>query len=176
MRGQHLILHIKMGLLNGHSKLYFPWQDVSLLSQNCSNWVYTLMASAYIWNCCYNKNTRKNPYESFTSSKLNFNKMHIFGMYKIKQNWNLIAKKESLSTMINKVQLTGFTFQKQWLFKKLGVWNLLTLMIIAHFQNQIIIMKIQNLWHRIKSQPKHQRGRANNSLSHPTEKKDPIFL
>ena len=26
-----------------------------------------------------NKNTRKTPYESFTSSKPNFNKMHIFG-------------------------------------------------------------------------------------------------
>ena len=38
------------------------------------------MASAYIRNHCYNKNTRKAPNESFTSSKANLNKMHIFGM------------------------------------------------------------------------------------------------
>ena len=38
------------------------------------------MTSAYIRNCCYNKNTRKTPYESFTGSKPNLNKMHIFGM------------------------------------------------------------------------------------------------
>ena len=43
-------------------------------------WVYTLMASVYIRNCRYNKNTRKTPYESFTSSKPNLNKMHIFGI------------------------------------------------------------------------------------------------
>ena len=40
----------------------------SKLPQNL--WVYTLMASAYI---------RKTPYESFTHSKPNINKMHIFG-------------------------------------------------------------------------------------------------
>ena len=34
-RGQLLILRIKMGLLNSHGKLYFLWQGVSLLSQNC---------------------------------------------------------------------------------------------------------------------------------------------
>ena len=50
----------------------------SKLSKNL--WVYTLMASAYIRNCCYSKNTRKTPYECFTSSKSNLNKMHIFGM------------------------------------------------------------------------------------------------
>ena len=32
---QLLILLIKMGLLNGHVELYFLWQGVSLLSQNC---------------------------------------------------------------------------------------------------------------------------------------------
>ena len=37
------------------------------------------MASAYIRNHCYNKNTRKTPYESFTGSKPNLNKIHIFG-------------------------------------------------------------------------------------------------
>ena len=37
------------------------------------------MALAYIRNRCYYKNTRKTPYESFTGSKPNFNKMHIFG-------------------------------------------------------------------------------------------------
>ncbi len=42
--------------------------------------VYAQMASAYIRNCSYNKNTRKTPYESFTGSKPNLNKMHIFGM------------------------------------------------------------------------------------------------
>ena len=42
-------------------------------------WVYALMAAAYIRNCCYDRNTRKTPYESFTNSKPNFNKMHIFG-------------------------------------------------------------------------------------------------
>ena len=31
--------------------------------------VYALMASAYIRSRCYNKNTRKNTYESFTGSK-----------------------------------------------------------------------------------------------------------
>ena len=36
------------------------------------------MASTYIKNC-YDKNTRKTPYESFISSKPNLNKMHIFG-------------------------------------------------------------------------------------------------
>ena len=41
-------------------------------------WVYALMALVYIRNC-YTKNTRKIPYESFTSSKPNLNKMHIFG-------------------------------------------------------------------------------------------------
>ena len=38
------------------------------------------MASVYIRNHCYNKNTRKTPYESFTGSKPNLNMMHIFGM------------------------------------------------------------------------------------------------
>ena len=37
------------------------------------------MASVYIRNCCYNKNTRKSPYESFPGLKPNLNKMHIFG-------------------------------------------------------------------------------------------------
>ena len=54
----------------------------SKLPQNL--WVYTLMASAHIRNCCYNKNARKILYESFTSSKSNLNQMHIFGMSKIK--------------------------------------------------------------------------------------------
>ena len=49
----------------------------SKLPQNL--WIYTLMASAYIRNHCYNKNTRKTPYESFTGLKPNLNKMHIFG-------------------------------------------------------------------------------------------------
>ena len=49
----------------------------SQLPQNL--WVYALMASAYIRNRCYNKNTRKTPYESFTGSKPNSNKMYIFG-------------------------------------------------------------------------------------------------
>ena len=40
-------------------------------------WVYALMASVYIRNHYYNKNTRKNRYESFTGSKPNLNKMHI---------------------------------------------------------------------------------------------------
>ena len=43
-------------------------------------WVYALMASVYIRNCCYNKNSRKTPYESFTGSKPNLNKMHIFSL------------------------------------------------------------------------------------------------
>ena len=37
----------------------------SKLPQNM--WVYALMASSYIRNRCYNKNTRKTQYESFTS-------------------------------------------------------------------------------------------------------------
>ena len=70
-------------------------------------WVYTLMVSAYIRNHCYNKNTRKTPHESFSSSKPNLNKMHTFAflIYKIKRNWNLIVKKVSLLAKINKVQL-----------------------------------------------------------------------
>ena len=36
-----------------------------------------LWASAYIRNRCYDRNTRKKPI--FTGSKLNLNKMHIFG-------------------------------------------------------------------------------------------------
>ena len=96
-----------MGLLNGHDELYFLWQDVSLLSENClKTWAY----SAYIRNRCYNKNTRKNPHESFTSSTPNLNKMHIFAptcyfYVHIKRNWILVVKKASLSAMINKVQL-----------------------------------------------------------------------
>ena len=50
----------------------------SKLSKNLG--VYALMASGYIRNCCYNKNTRKTLKESFTSSKPDLNKMHIFGM------------------------------------------------------------------------------------------------
>ena len=42
-------------------------------------WVYVLMAPVLIRNHCYNKNTRKTPYESFIGSKPNLNKMHIFG-------------------------------------------------------------------------------------------------
>ena len=42
-------------------------------------WVYALMASVYIRNRCYNKNIRKTPYESFSGSKQNLNKRHIFG-------------------------------------------------------------------------------------------------
>ena len=38
-----------------------------------------MMTSVYIWNRYYNKNTRKNPYESFTGAKQNLNKMHMFG-------------------------------------------------------------------------------------------------
>ena len=76
-------------------------------------WVYTLMASVYIGNRCYNKNTRKTRYESFTDSKPNLNKMHIFVMYKIKRNWILVMKKAFLSDMINKVQITWFIFRKQ---------------------------------------------------------------
>ena len=49
----------------------------SKLPQNL--WVYALIVSMYIRNHCYNKNTRKTPYESFTGSKQNLNKMHIFG-------------------------------------------------------------------------------------------------
>ena len=37
------------------------------------------MASVYIRIHCSNKNTRKMPYESFTVSKPNLNKMHFFG-------------------------------------------------------------------------------------------------
>ena len=65
--------------LNLHGKLYFLWQSVSLLSQNCPK-TYALVATAYIRNCCYDKNTRKTPHESFTGSKPNLNKIHIFGM------------------------------------------------------------------------------------------------
>ena len=50
----------------------------SKLPQNL--WVYTLMASAYIRNRCYKKNTRKTPYESFACPKPNLNKMHTFGI------------------------------------------------------------------------------------------------
>ena len=32
MSSQFLILHIKMGLLNGHGELYFLWQGDSFLS------------------------------------------------------------------------------------------------------------------------------------------------
>ena len=32
------------------------------------------MAFAYTRNCCYNRNTRKNPYGGFTGSKPNLNK------------------------------------------------------------------------------------------------------
>ena len=38
------------------------------------------MASVYIRNHCYNKNTRKTPNESFTGSTQNLNKMHIFSI------------------------------------------------------------------------------------------------
>ena len=48
------------------------------LSKNL--WVYSLIVSVYITNCCYNKNTRKTLYESFIVSKPNLNEMHIFGM------------------------------------------------------------------------------------------------
>ena len=36
------------------------------------------MASVYIINHCYDRNTRKTPHENFTDSKPNLNKMHIF--------------------------------------------------------------------------------------------------
>ena len=43
-------------------------------------WICAMMDSAYIRNRYYNNNTRKkNPSESFTDSKPNLNKMHIFG-------------------------------------------------------------------------------------------------
>ena len=78
---QLLILCIKMGPLNSHDKLYFLWQGVSLLSQNCPKTCgFTHWWIQHIKNHYYNKNTRKTPYESFTSSKPNLNKMHIFGM------------------------------------------------------------------------------------------------
>ena len=71
MSSQLLILRIKMELLNVRGELYFLWQGVSLLSQNCpKTYGFThLMTSAYIRNHCDNKNTKKN--ESFTSSKPN---------------------------------------------------------------------------------------------------------
>ena len=66
------------------------------------------MASEHIRNHYYNKNTRKTTYESFTSSKSNFNEMHIFGMtyVQIKTKLDSPCEKASLSAMINKLQLT----------------------------------------------------------------------
>ena len=64
-------------------------------------WVYTLMTSAYIRNH-YNKNTRKNPYESFTSSKPNLS-MTCFCYVQNKKKLDLPYEKASLSAMINKV-------------------------------------------------------------------------
>ena len=63
------------------------------------------MASVYIRNC-YNKNTRKSPYESFIGSKPNLNKIHIFGMtcffyVQNKTKLILVVQKASLSAMIN---------------------------------------------------------------------------
>ena len=85
-------------------------------------WVYTLMASACIRNPCYDKNTRKTPYESFTSSKPSLNKRQIFGStcFCYSQNKTKLdprSEKASLSATINKAQLTWFTFRKQWLLK-----------------------------------------------------------
>ena len=80
----------------------------SKLLQNL--WVYALMASAYIKKHCYYKNTRKTSYESFTGSKPNLNKMHIFGTtcFCYVQNKTKLdpCEKVSLLAMINKVQLT----------------------------------------------------------------------
>ena len=82
-RGQLLILCIKMGLLwtvtvnfifYGKRCLFIESKLPQIL------WVYALVASVYIRNCCYNKNTRKTSYESFIGSRQNLNKTQIFGM------------------------------------------------------------------------------------------------
>ena len=74
-------------------------------------WVYAFMASAYIRNHCYNRNTRKTPYESFTGLKPNSNKMYVSGMilFCYVQNKTKLdprCEKASLLAMITKVQLT----------------------------------------------------------------------
>ena len=73
------------------------------------------MDSAYIRNRCYNKNTRKTPYESFTCSKANlkciFLAQLVFVMYKIKQNWILVVKKAFLPVVINKSSLPDLFYR-----------------------------------------------------------------
>ena len=71
------ILHIKMGPPNSHGKLYFLWQGVSLLSQNCPK---TCGYIHWWFQCILEIIVIKNPQESFTGSKPNLYKMHIFGM------------------------------------------------------------------------------------------------
>ena len=81
-----------------HTELKFP--------QNL--WVCILMASAYIRNCYY-RNTRKAPYESFTSLKPNLNKMNIFRTtcfyVQNKTKLDPHCEKAFLLAMISQVQL-----------------------------------------------------------------------
>ena len=80
-------------------------------------WVYT----AYIRNHYYNRNARKTPYENFTSSKPNLNKMHIFGttcFYYVQNKTKLDPRCEKgIFINYNKVQLTWFIFQNHRLLK-----------------------------------------------------------
>ena len=79
-------------------------------------WINTLVASAYIRNRCYNKNTRKTPHMKVSPVQ---NQIQIrclslvwpaFVMYKIKWNKILAVIKASLSAMISKVQLFIYIF------------------------------------------------------------------
>ena len=95
--------------LNGHGKLYFLRQGISLLSQNCSQtcefthlWLQHILEIIAII-----KTQEKKPHESFTGSKPNVNRMHIFGTtcFCYVQNKKKLdprcEKKASLSAMIN---------------------------------------------------------------------------
>ena len=83
-----------------------------------------MMASVYIKNCCYNKNTRKTPHESFTSSKPNLDKMHIFGMTcfgNIQNKMKLNPCEKGIIVSYDKQSPASFIFQKQWLLKECNI-------------------------------------------------------
>ena len=125
MSSQLLILCIKMGLLNGYGKLYFQWQDVSLLRQNCPKTCGFTLKLQFILEIIVITKTWEKPCQSFTGSKPNLNKTHIFGttcFCYLRNKTKLDPRREKgIFIGYNKVQLTWFIFRKQQLLKELGV-------------------------------------------------------
>ena len=146
-------------------------------------WVYALMASAFIRNCCYNKNTRKTPYESFTGSKPNLNKMHIFGT----NCFSYVQNKTKLEPHWEKGIFVGYDKQSPayWIYfwETMAIKKVRCVKFTDSYDNSTLLKLDNNTEDPeslitccgAESQLKHQRGGANNPLSHLTEK-DPIFL